>query len=555
MGKVQDWDHADPLAITNPQVQAALTAMPGSTHAVWQYFGLFLDTPRPSHKLEAITARLVALAKQWEADNEAFKHRLDDAGNIVFERLGNPALPTIVFQGHMDMVTVSTDDFDFENEELPVYYHAESATLRSKGTTLGSDNGIGVAMGLALLRDAVFDNDATRPTMQLLITANEETDMSGATNLAGPPFLTPIFVVNLDSEEAGRVCCGSAGGFEVDVLSQILTSDASAAAAEDVDTLVMTYSNFRGGHTGVDIHKDIPNVLLHMVATVANVVESLDVGKSVFVLGLQAGSASNAIPNSGSIVLGARKGQDDIVKTLLAALQAAAAMEVASAAASNGGDSGQPQVHVVSHDVSQVKKGLLFCADKQPVISWSAISPFLKSVLLFPQGPLLLQTEEEGGGERRVLTSSSVSTLEASTTEAGVTLSLRVFVRSSVHAELTKWEKYIRDIASRTDAVASVSDLLCAFPPWDPAISREAGELMQRAFVAAGVADTLPEIYSIHAGLESGLIVDKYPSAKVVSVGPDITGAHSPDEALFVATVEPCYKAVVKFVELVSVKE
>lgn len=452
--------------------------------------------PRPSKKEEKI--------REWVLDyaqKAGYESLTDSAGNVLLRVPASPgceAGETVILQGHMDMVGEKrpTSSHDFENDPLELVYEGE--WLTAKDTTLGADNGIAVALSLAYAEDTSLK----RPPLELLFTVDEETGLTGATKLK-EELLSGRVLLNLDSEEMGSFTVGCAGGRS----STITLKKTTGPIASGERPWRIAISGLVGGHSGVDIklQRGNANVLL------GRALRRLGKRGSLRIASIAGGNAHNAIPRDAEARIVVDPGVEAIIESEMADLQEDFRRELGAT---------DPEVSISVSKESEM-----------PRDAYTAESTALLASLLvaIPHGVFRYSNEITG----LVETSGNLATV--STEDGGI--KILVSQRSSSKAHLNVLTEKIATIAEAHGCgIESDSEYPSWEPDFDSAIIRRAREAYSKLFGEE------PTVEVIHAGLEAGVIGAKYPGMEMISFGPRIEQAHSPDERLHLPSVEPTYR-------------
>lgn len=474
--------------------------------AIWGFFSRIAAVPRPSKKEERIRETVVAMAKE-----HGLACREEAIGNVIIEVPASPgceSAPVTVLQAHLDMVcekNAETDhDFDREGIRTIVDRDADSGEtiVRAGDTTLGADNGIGVAMALA----AATSPDVTHGPLELLFTIDEESGMSGAKALT-PKSIRGHRLLNLDSEEDDALYIGCAGGCD-----STLTFEPKLEPLEPGHAITrVKVSGLRGGHSGSDIQENRGNALKLLVRTLLRTHE-----ESFRLVSIHGGQLRNAIPREAEAVV--------VAPTAVAAALARAAKDVASEAAKA---CAEPNVSIGVEELS-LDEGLRAISIED---SWR----ILAALAALPHGVLGMDPNIPG----LVETSNNVATINCTPIDGGRRMRVDIgnLARSSSEARKAATLAQIAAIAKLAGAaVETASD----YPGWMP--NPESPILSTCRRVYRDLFGDEPNVAAIHAGLECGIIGERVGDMDMVSLGPRIEGAHTPDERVYVASVEKSWK-------------
>jgi len=464
---------------------------------VWSLFAGIAAVPRPSKHEEKIRAHLRDLVTK-----QGLHFAEDAAGNLVIQVPASPGrenTPTTVLQAHVDMVCEKNSnvehDFDTQGIEMTLDKDAQGDEIvRAKGTTLGADNGIGVAMALA----CAFDKDVVHGPLEILLTTDEEAGMTGAKALT-PDSFTGRTLFNLDSEEDDAIYIGCAGGCDTNLTWELPLEDATNTTTFRVDI-----SGLRGGHSGGDIHENRANAIkvLARLLLEANV-------EGLRLVGTSGGSKRNAIPREAwAVVCGPADGEkaiSNVAKPLMAAV------------ADESGDR-DVSIRVVTTDAAS-----------------QAASPadtrrLLEAIASLPNGVLGMSPAVPG----LVQTSNNVSTLVA--TQGGTNSSLRIEIGTLSRSSSAYWNDVTLQQIESVGRLAGAEVVRAnEYPGWEPNLDSSALATVRRSYEQ--LFGATPKIAAIHAGLECGIIGERVSGVDMVSFGPRIEGAHSPDERVYPASV------------------
>jgi len=471
--------------------------------SVWRIFAGMAAVPHPSKK----EARIRAHVRQM-AEEKGLTVREDSVGNMVVEVPASPGCegaPITVLQGHLDMVCEKNADtvHDFDNDPLKVVIDRSpegTAIVRAEGTTLGADNGIGVAMALA----AAFSPDVRHGPLELLFTIDEEAGMSGAKVLV-PEFFRGRRLLNLDAEEDDVLYIGCAGGTDSTLTLQC-PLEAPPAGGE---VCRVTVSGLCGGHSGGDIHLNRANA----VRVLARALREASV-EGLRLAAFSGGSLRNAIPREATAVVAGPAGTADALRQAATAAQAEAVR-----------DNNEPecQVSVEACGASEAAK----CLSPEDTRRLAAL------LIGLPCGVLALVPEIPG----LVRTSNNVATVAGEADAAKLRVTIGCLSRSSSGDQLAEAVRQIAAVGELAGAEVVSGN---TYPGWQPntdsPLLATCREVYERLFGAA------PEVTAIHAGLECGLIGERVGGMDMISFGPCIRGAHSPDERVYIESVQKSWK-------------
>ncbi len=470
---------------------------------VWAHFATFCAIPRPSKHEAALRGHLLA----W-AGARGLETRVDAAGNLILKKPASPgceARPGVILQGHLDMVCQKNADTEHDFQRDPIRPVLKDGWLASENTTLGADNGIGVALALAALEDP----DLIHPPLEVLLTVDEEAGMGGARALA-PGSLEGTRLINLDTEEWGEFYLGCAGGMDVEATRHCEREP----LPEDFTVWRLAVSGLRGGHSGIDIHLNRGNALKLLLECLHALTREM----GARLISLEGGTARNAIPREAfcDFALATGAGQDSarLVETTLAAWKQRLA----------GSDGG---IQLTCEPMADIGGQPLKPPDQ------AALLDFL---LAAPNGVARMSDDFPGVVE----TSDNLGVANLS----GALFRAVFMVRSLKDAEAHGLaDKLALDANAHGFHVRKIGP----YPGWTPNPASPLLALGQRVY-----QDTFGQparLQVIHAGLECGLLAASHPALDMISFGPDIRGAHAPGERVEIQSVGRCWvllKAMLK---------
>lgn len=466
---------------------------------VWTHFDQIRKIPRCSKHEEKIRQYILDFAKK-----QGLQTRTDKAGNVVVIKpaaKGIEKKPVAILQGHMDMVCEKNSDVTFDFSKDPIQIQIKDDILKAKGTTLGGDNGIGLAMSLAILED----KNLKLGPIEALFTVDEETGLTGAFALE-PNMLKGRIMLNLDSEDFGVITVGCAGGGD----SKLELPLYIGPVPPNLTGLNVTVSGLRGGHSGVDIHEQRGNA----VKILARLLWKAGMKYSLAIVDIKGGDKHNAIPREAHAAIGIPKTDAPAVSKLL-----------------------KEECQAVLEEIRFADPNLK-CEIKDQGLPPQAINQSSSKMLLS-----LLYGLPHGVDKRSydiptlVETSNNVATVSIS----GKTATISTSSRSSVKSELQDMRDRIHAIANLAGAKVSEGD---AYPGWKPNMDSKLLKLAQKVF--KGMFHEDAKVEAIHAGLETGIVGEKFPGMDMISIGPTLKNPHSPDEYLVISTVGKTYDYVLK---------
>lgn len=466
---------------------------------VWKYFEQFCAIPHPSgHEREA--AQYIVNT----AAGLGLPAIIDAAGNVLVRKkgaVGFTGKSPVILQSHLDMVPQKNAAFTHDFTKDPIRPYIDGEWVRARGTTLGADNGIGVAIACAVLED----KSISHPPIEALFTLDEERGMTGAFGLS-PELLTGKRMINLDTENEHEICIGCAGG--TDIIAT-LPVRRTTPVAESVGCEI-ALRGLRGGHSGMEIHLGRGNALKLMARLLADLAGRYD----LHISSLRGGSARNAIPREAFAVVTVPKLQLDKLKTT------AAAMEKTIRAEFGDADSG--------FTVSVTETSL-----PQQVTDTESRTHLLAALTQCPYGVVKMSTAMPG-----VVETSNNLSIVTPTPEG---FRIECMLRSSVESSLADLRKRVSSVFTDAHAAVTVGG---AYPGWQPEPGSNLLAIMKKAY--ATIHGKEPEVVVVHAGLECGIIGARYPGMEMVSCGPTINLAHSPDEQINIASVGRFWRCLVE---------
>jgi dipeptidase D len=495
---------AGPTNNWRPVMSSPLEAL--EPKLLWQHFDTIRRTPRPSKHEE----KIVAAVKSWAADR-SFEVLQDKAGSLTVKVPATPGhenAPVVILQGHLDMVCEKNSDVehDFMTEGIKV--EVDGDWVKARGTTLGADNGIGIAAAMAMADDP----DVVHGPLELLCTIDEETGLTGAKDL-DPAIVSGRIMLNLDTEEDGAVYIGCAGG--ADTIANLKTARRTASLGSV--PMKISVTGLRGGHSGLNIIENRGNAIK---LTTRVLLAAIDDGIELDLASIDGGDKHNAIPREAFAVCRVEKGKVDALKSV--------AERCAKDFLEEFGPS-DPDLAVAVEELDDDET-------RRMVLNVHARDRLLRVLDGMPHGVLSMSRDVPG----LVETSNNLAVVR----NHGDHAEINVSYRSSVMPALFAVRRQVESIFRQAGAEVHVED---AYPGWKPnpnsPIVQKTSAVYEKLFGAK------PELKAIHAGLECGLLIEKVPGMDVVSIGPQIENAHSPEEKVQISSVQKFYKHLAAVLE------
>jgi dipeptidase D len=473
---------------------------------VWQFFDEITQVPRPSKKEKKIVQYLLDFAQKHQLEAKQ-----DEALNVVISKPATPgkeSAKTVILQSHVDMVCEKNKDVPFDFETDPIQTFIEDGWVKAKGTTLGADDGIGVAMALAILAA----KDMEHGPIHALFTTDEETGLTGANTLK-PNFLDGDILLNLDSEEWGEFCIGCAGG--KNTLGTFTYQLESAPAG--YFWMEVQVSGLNGGHSGSDIHKGLGNA--NQIIT--RYLWTLQQTMPLVLAKIDGGNLHNAIAREASAVAGIPLKDKEKAIVWANVLQADLSAELATV---------DPQVKLTVGSTSTPTH----CIDRQTG------KHLLDALYALPHGVMGWSFEMPGTVE----TSTNLASVKMTEDQKIVVTTSQ---RSSTNSLKIDTANKVTAVFELAGAAAKATD---GYPGWRPNPESLVLQLSKSVFQTLFHEEA--KIISIHAGLECGLFLEKNPKLDMISCGPTVLGAHSPDERLEIDTVEKWWRFLTELLKEIS---
>jgi dipeptidase D len=459
--------------------------------ALWNHFADLNAIPRASKKEEKAAQFVRSFGEKLGLETMQ-----DETGNIIIRKPATPGMEdrqTVLLQSHVDMVHQKNADVDFDFSTQGIQMYVDGDWVKAKGTTLGADNGIGVATIMAILESA----DIPHPPLEALFTIDEETGMTGALGLKGG-LLRATIMLNLDTEDDHELTIGCAGG--VDVTGSGAYSGQLPEA--DMKGFTLMVSGLKGGHSGTDIHLGRGNANKLMNRLLFQAAEQ----SGLRISSIDGGSLRNAIPRESKAVCAVPKSQEDAFRTFISGETKALQAEYATT---------DPSLQITLADTDL----------PQQLLPKDVQDKLLRVVYACPNGIFRMSPDVEG----LVQTSNNLARVLVKDGR----YSIQCLTRSAVDSEKMDLARAIR--ADLELAGASI-DFGGAYPGWMPKPDSAIVKLMSDLY--RELYHSEPHVYACHAGLECGIVGAHYPQMEMISFGPNITGAHSPDERVQISSVQ-----------------
>jgi len=469
---------------------------------LWKHFDEICKIPHCSKHEEKIREYVINFAKKHDLE-----YKDDQIGNIVISKpatSGMEGKPTVILQGHVDMVCEKNSDIDFDFLKDSIKLVRNGDILTADGTTLGSDNGIGVATALAILED----NTLKHGPIEALFTIDEETGLTGAFAL-DTDMISGKILLNLDSEDWGVVTVGCAGGGDSQVKLPMKTESING----DLETIEIKVSGLRGGHSGVDAHEQRGNAIKILARMLWKASKDYDFSIS----DIKGGDKHNAIPREAYATVSiSASDKDDYISFF------------------------KTEHKDILEEIKPIdpKFSIAFSNNKKPTTALSKDSQ--KSLLDLLHGLPHGVDKMSYDIPHLVETSTNLATVSMKDNTALIGLSSR----SSIGSALQDFRDRIRATAELAGATVTEET---PYPGWKPNLNSNILKISKKVYKDITGED--PTVEAIHAGLECGIIGMKFPGMDMISIGPTIKYPHSPEEHVVISTVEKFYDYVLKLLE------
>lgn len=459
---------------------------------VFHYFEEICQVPRPSKKEEKIIAYLQAFGQK-----NGIETLTDDAGNVLMKKPATPGMEnrkTTALQAHVDMVCEKNNDVKHDFLSDPIETFVDGEWMKAKGTTLGADNGIGVATALAILTDESIEHGP----LECLFTVDEETGLTGAFALK-EGFLNADILLNLDSEDEGELFIGCAGG--VDSIGEFTYQETDVP--EGYFYVSVQIKGLKGGHSGGDIHLGRANANKLLARFLYQTLKRHD----MYLCTIDGGNLRNAIAREAQAVIAVPEADKHAIRTELNMFAADAEAEFAVS---------DPDMQFILQSEPAQRKA----------IDSNTTRRLLQALQAMPHGVIAMSQDIPG----LVETSTNLASVKM---KNGNIIRIETSQRSSTASAKEDIATTVRTILDLAGATVSHSD---GYPGWKPNTHSEILEVATESY--RRLFHTEAKVKAIHAGLECGLFLDKYPTLDMISFGPTLQGVHSPDERMHIPSVE-----------------
>ena len=474
--------------------------------AMWNNFVNLNAVPRPSKKEERIIQFIKAFGEKLNLPTY-----IDEVGNVIIKKPATKGMEdrvTVVLQSHLDMVHQknASTNFDFNTQGIEMMIDGD--WVKANGTTLGADNGIGVASIMALLESTTIPH----PALEALFTIDEETGMTGALNLKGG-LLHGAIMLNLDTEDDKELAIGCAGGIDVTANGKYEFSNPKNKSAFSI-----AIKGLRGGHSGMDIHKGRGNANKLMNRLLFSLTKDLQIE----IASIDGGSLRNAIPRESVSVITVSENNKDTFKKFISSFEAILKLEF---------NTTDPNLVIVISDIELPTQ----------VLNAEFQLKLLRSIYACPFGIYRMSPDIEG----LVQTSNNIARVIV---KDGA-YQIQCLTRSSVNSEKIDLQN---SITSAFELLGAAITAAGSYPGWVPKPSSPIVKLM--ADIYKERFHTEAKVSACHAGLECGILGANYPDMQMISFGPNITGAHSPDEQVQISSVQKYWGLLLETLVKIPVK-
>lgn len=477
---------------------------------VFDYFAQINEVPRPSKHEE----KIIAWLEKFAAENN-ISCKKDHVGNILYTvpaTAGMEQKPTVIFQAHMDMVCEKSSDREIDFMNDPILTYIDGDWMRAKGTTLGADDGLGIAMALAFITDPKVEHGP----IECLFTIDEETGLTGAFELQSG-FMNGKYLINLDSEDEGEIFIGCAGGANTTIACPAPLVEMS----KKYFAVRIAVDGLRGGHSGDDINKHRLNANKALVRFISEAMHKYDLQ----LCDIQAGGLHNAIPRHAEAVIAVPFPEKENLRVDFNIFAS--------------------ELEAEWHDEEKMRLTLESEADVTECIEQQSARNIISALMSVHNGVYEMSIDLPG----LVETSSNLASIKLIKDERDASGSIVKIVtsqRSSIGSQRKVMSAIIRAPFELIGAECVTGE---GYPGWKP--NPDSHLLKVAVDEYKKMFNKEPKVKAIHAGLECGLFSEKYPGLDMISVGPTLRGVHSPDECLLIPTVQMVYDHIVAILKAI----
>ena len=475
--------------------------------ALWNKFADLNEVPRPSKKEERVIAFMKAFGESLNLET-----LVDEVGNVIIKKpatKGYEDRKTVVMQSHLDMVHQKNADTEFDFDTQGIEMYVDGDWVRAKGTTLGADNGLGVATIMAILESKTI----THPAIEALFTIDEETGMTGAMGLKGG-LLTGEILLNLDTEEDDEIGVGCAGGVDITATRSYTEED----TPEQTSAYTIKVNGLNGGHSGMDIIKGLGNANVFMNRLLFDGFENF----GLRIATIDGGSLRNAIPRESFATIVVDSIHEEAFELEMDLMANTIKKEYATL---------EPELNISFEAVDRPNK----------VMEIGVQEGMLKAIYAAHNGVYRMSPDIEG----LVETSNNIARVIIK----DGTIKIGCLTRSSV-------ESGKMDLANKLRATFELAGcevtLSGDYPGWTPNMNSSILKVMKDLYIRLN--NEAPNVAACHAGLECGILGTHYPEMEMISFGPTIRGAHSPDERASISSAKKYWNYVLEILKEIPKK-
>lgn len=473
--------------------------------SVFRHFETLTQIPRGSGNEKAVSDYLVSFAKKL--DLEVIQ---EECLNIIIKKpatKGYESSPTVILQGHLDIVCTKEEGLEFDFEKDPIDIWIDEDMIRTRGTTLGADNGIAVAMAMAILES----KDIPHPPVTALFTVSEETGMDGVIGLQSKNIKGDI-LINIDSEEEGTALSSCAGGVNTIIKLPVVREEANSSKI----AYEIYIGGLLGGHSGIEIDKNRGN----SIVILGRVLEAINNKIDIEISELAGGEKMNAIPKMAKALVFINSEDIQLLTVTI---------EELNKLLSNEFKTSDPNVKVTINEIKTVSKR----------ISKENVESLISLMRLIPNGVQTMSADMIG----LVESSNNIGVLATTEDEIMFSGAIRSSVRSLK-------EEINRRISTCCKLVGAEIEFLSDYPEWEFKPKSEIRELMKEVYLDINGKEL--KIDAIHAGLECGFLIEKVGDIDMISIGPNLYDVHTPNEHLSISSTRRVYEFLCAVLERIK---